>query len=147
MRCGVSLRLLLGLALGALAQVVPGATPIDLQLIGRWCSAEVTLRRPDGTTTSSKSNASQYTVQTFSKDRVVVEWVRQPQWARWTQSYTVVSAGQLAMKMLEHSSLPSLVGSKSTYRYRTQGDVLKLISEPQQKEEPVVESTWTRCQD
>jgi hypothetical protein len=35
----------------------------------------VTLRRPDGTTTSSKSNASQYTGQTFSKDRVVVEWV------------------------------------------------------------------------
>jgi len=138
----VSLGFLLGVALGAAA--VPSADP---QLIGRWCSAEVTLRRADGTTSSSKSNASQYTVQTFSKDRVVVEWVRQPQWARWTQSYAVVSAGQLSMKMLEHSSLPGLVGSKSTYRYRTQGDVLKLVSEPQQKEEPVVESTWTRCQD
>jgi hypothetical protein len=123
------------------------AAPIDSQLIGRWCSAEVTLRRADGTSTSSKSNASQYTVQTFSKDRVVVEWVRLPQWARWTQSYAIVSAGQLSMKMLEHSSLPGLVGSKSAYHYRAQGDVLKLVSEPQQKQEPVVESTWTRCQD
>jgi hypothetical protein len=86
-------------------------------------------------------------VQTFSKDRVVVEWVRLPQMARWMQSYAVVSAGQLSMKMLEHSSLPGLVGSKSTYRYRAQGDVLKLVTEPQQKDEPVVESTWARCPD
>ena len=75
MRPGVSLRLLLGLAFGAFVEIAAAATPVDPQLIGRWCSAEVTLRRPDGTTTSSKSNASQYTGQTFSKDRVVVEWV------------------------------------------------------------------------
>ena len=128
-----------------MAQAATAAQQADPQLIGRWCSAQVTLRRGDGTTTSNKSDASQYMVQTFSKDRVVVEWVRLPQWARWTQSYAIVSPGEVAMKMLEHSSLPTLVGSKSLYRYQARGDVLKLVTEPQQKQEPVVESTWTRC--
>jgi hypothetical protein len=134
-----------GFALVAVVQVAAAAAPVDPQLIGRWCSVQVTLRRADGATTSSQSNASQYTVQTFSKDRVVVEWVRLPQWARWIQSYAIAAPGQISMKMLEHSSLPGLVGSSSTYRYRAQGDVLKLVSEPQQKQEPIVESVWTRC--
>lgn len=141
------LRWFVGLVLGAVAPVVAAAAQTDGPLVGRWCSTEVTLHRADGTTTSSKSNASQYMVQTFSKDRAVVEWVRLPQWARWTQSYAIVSTGELAMKMLEHSSLPALVGSKSLYHYRMQGDTLKLVTQPQQKQEPVVESTWVRCQD
>jgi hypothetical protein len=28
-----------------------------------------------------------------------------------------------------------------------QGDTLKLVTEPQQNRDPVVESTWVRCQD
>jgi hypothetical protein len=143
----VNIQLFLGLAFASLSQIVAAAQQIDSQLIGRWCSAEVTLHRADGTTTSSKSNASQYTMQTFSKDRVVVEWVRLPQSARWTQSYTIVSPSELSMKMLEHSSLPDLVGSRSVYRYQIRGDVLRLTSEPQQRQEPLVDSTWTRCSD
>jgi len=141
------LRLLFGLALVAAARAIAAAPQMDPQLVGRWCSTAVIVRSADGTTTSSKSNASQYMVQTFSKDRAVIEWVRLPQWARWTQSYAIVAAGELSMRMLEHSSLPALIGSKSLYRYRMQGDTLKLVTEPQQNRDPVVESTWVRCQD
>lgn len=135
----------LSLTLVVIAQIVNAAQPADPQLIGRWCSAEVTLRKGDGTRTSNKSNASQYMVQTFSKDRVVVEWVRLPQWARWTQSYAIVAPGQVSMKMLEHSSLPTLIGSRSLFHYEARGDNLKLVTEPEQKQEPIVETTWTRC--
>jgi hypothetical protein len=104
------------------------------------------MHRVDGTAKSTKSGASQYMVQTFTKDRAIVEWARPPQSARWTQSYAIVAPGQLSMKMLEHSSLPSLVGSKSVYRYQIQGNALKLVTQPQEKQEPVVESTWIRCE-
>jgi hypothetical protein len=143
-----AIRFPLGVALLVVgAGAIAAAPQTDRQLVGRWCSTEVTVRSADGTTTSNKSNASQYMVQTFSKDRTVVEWVRLPQWARWTQSYAIVAAGELSMTMLEHSSLPGLVGSKSVYRYRMQGDTLKLLTEPREKRDPVVESTWIRCQD
>ena len=124
---------------------VAGAAP-DEQLIGRWCSKEVTMRPVNGAATSTKSDASHYMVQTFTKDRVVVEWARLPQSARWTQSYVVVAAGQLSMKMLEHSSLPTLIGSKSAYRYQVQGNDLILATQPEEQQELTVESTWTRCE-
>jgi hypothetical protein len=133
--------------MAAIAQAVDAAPLLDEQLIGRWCSKQVTMHRVDGTATSTKSNASQYMIQTFTKDRVVVEWARPPQSARWTQSYAIVAAGQLSMKMLEHSSLPSLVGGKSAYRYQVQGNALKLTSQPQEKQEPSVESNWIRCEE
>jgi hypothetical protein len=137
--------LLPALMFAVLADSACAAPQADPQLLGRWCSAEVTLRKGDGTRTSNKSNASQYMVQTFSRDRVVVEWVRLPQWARWTQSYAIVAPGQVSMKMLEHSSLPTLIGSRSLFHYETRGDNLKLVTEPEQKHEPIVETTWTRC--
>lgn len=133
-----------GLAMIAIA--ANAAPSVDEQLLGRWCSKAVTVHPANGKTTSNKSDASQYTVQTFTKDRVVVDWARSPQSARWTQSYAIVAPGLLSMKMLEHSSLPSLVGSKSEYRYQVQGKALKLVSEPREKQEPVVESTWVRCE-
>lgn len=128
----------------AIAQGVCAAPMPDEQLMGRWCSKQVTMHLADGTATSTKSNASQYVVQTFTKDRVLVEWARPPQSARWTQSYAILAAGQLSMKMLEHSSLPALVGSRSAYRYQVKGNVLDLVT--QLPEKPIVESTWVRCE-
>jgi hypothetical protein len=133
---------LFGLAMAAVAQ---WACAADEQLLGRWCSRQVTMHPASGKTTTRKSSASQYMVQTFAKDRVVVEWARPPQSARWTQSYAVTAPGQLSMKMLEHSSLPVLIGSKSAYRYEIQGNALKLSTQPEEKQDLVVESIWIRC--
>jgi hypothetical protein len=137
--------IVLGLAASILAPSVIAAPSVDEQLVGRWCSKKVIMHEGNGKVTSTKSSASQYMVQTFSKDRVVVEWARPPQSALWTQSYAIVAPGQIATKMLEHSSLPSLVGSKVNYRYEARGSMLKLISQPTESKEPVVESTWVRC--
>jgi len=66
-------------------------------------------------------------------------------------SYVAVAPGEIAVKMLEHSSLPSLVGSSSVVRYEVQGQTLKLTAFPQQmKPRPasthrMIESTWVRC--
>ena len=134
----------LALAVSAPAARVIAAPSVDEQLVGRWCSKQVIMHERNGKVTSTRSSASQYMVQTFSKDRVVVEWARPPQSARWTQSYAIVAPGQIATKMLEHSSLPSLVGRKLNYRYDARGGVLRLVSQPSESKEPVVESTWVR---
>jgi len=142
---------LIGLCIAAAAFEASSAAEGDPRLIGRWCSKEITLYLADGTSSTSLSNDSQYTAQTFSDHRVFVDWVRLPQLARWTQSYAVVAPGQIAVKTLEHSSIPSLIGTIAVVRYEIQDATLKLTSYPQElKPEPMsshrkVESTWVRC--
>ena len=142
---------LITLCMAAASAHLCAAESGDLQLIGRWCAKEVTLHLADGTLNREPSNESQYIVETFTADRINAEWVRQSQSERWIESYVAVAPGEIAVKMLEHSSLPSLVGSSSVVRYEVQGQTLKLTAFPQQmKPRPasthrMIESTWVRC--
>lgn len=141
----------IGLCIAAAVFEASSAAEGDSRLAGRWCSKQITLYFADGTSTTSTSSDSEYTAQTFSQGRVIVDWVRRPQSARWTQSYAVVAPGQIAVKMLEHSTIPSLIGTTAIVRYEIQDEALKLTSYPQElKPEAIsshrkIESTWVRC--
>lgn len=142
---------LIGFFIATAASNAFSASEGDPRLIGRWCSKEVTLYLADGTSTTGISDESQHTKQTFSADRVFVEWVHRAQSAHWIQSYELVAPGRIAVKTLEHSSFPPLVGTNGVVQYEIEGQTLRLISYPQElKPEPLsthrkIESVWARC--